>query len=92
MKIDSITTNRIYTNSMKIQQKPVAETKDAANVDKLELSKEAVAFSAALKAAKQAMETSEPGRLQKLNQIKQQIENGTYTVSGEDIADKMLNR
>ncbi len=92
MKIDSISTNRIYTNLIKIQEKPQISYNHTTGSDRVEFSKEAVTYTTALKAAKQAMETTDADRLRKINTIKQQIESGTYNVSGEDIAEKILGR
>ncbi len=92
MKIDSITPKEIYGAYSKVQGKHAAKPAETSKTDRVELSDEAVAFSEALKAAKQALETNDADRIKKINEIKQRIDNGSYSVSGEDIAEKMLNR
>lgn len=55
--------------------------------DNFDVSDEARVFQSALKAASSAPEIRED----KVNAIKQQIEKGTYNVSAEDVAEKMLS-
>lgn len=54
--------------------------------DKLEISAEAKHFQTALKAAKQSPDV----RADKVDKIKAQIASGTYNVSAEEVAKKMM--
>ncbi len=92
MKIDSITPKKIYGTFSKVQEKPEVTAKKTSASDRVELSKEAVTFSAAMKAAKQSMGTNDVDKAKRIETITKQIKDGSYNVSGEDIAEKMLDR
>ncbi len=92
MKIDLITPKELYGVYSKAPGKPEVASKKSMETDRVELSEDAIAFSAALKAAKQAMETNDADRIKRINEIKQQIDNGSYDISGESIAEKILER
>jgi len=55
--------------------------------DEMKVSGEAQMFSKILQAAKKAPEVRE----EKVNSLKNQIEKGDYQVSGDKVADRMLN-
>jgi len=91
MKINSITPKDLYgVYNNKPQGKPAVTSKESKQTDRVELSEDAIAFSAAMKAAKESMETPDINRSKRIDSIKKQIDAGTYSVSGEKIAEKML--
>lgn len=75
---------------MKSYSKNVAEVKKKENVnlspDKIEISNEAREYQVAMQAFKQLPDVRED----KVNDIKEQIRNGSYRPSSEDIAKKLL--
>ncbi len=81
-------------NTAQVQQKPEQqqEGRDAAvksqtpQRDRVELS----SGSRLLQKVNSAMRAEEPGRAEKVNMLKEQIQNGTYEVKPEKIADSML--
>ncbi len=85
-------------NSPQIQQVMKAYGKTAGKVkktagpkmekDKIEISDKARDFQVAMQAAKGTSEV----RAAKVKEIKEQIANGTYKPSAEDVADKILGR
>lgn len=85
MKINQIQQiAEVYGATSKRQVK--AQDVKAGAKDKLEISETARHFQTALKAAKASPEI----RTEKVNQIKAQIDAGTYKVSAEDVAKKMM--
>lgn len=82
-------------NTAQVQQKPEQQQggRDAAvknsqtpQRDRVELS----SGSRLLQKVNSAMRAEEPGRAEKVNMLKEQIQNGTYEVKPEEIADSML--
>ncbi len=55
--------------------------------DRVELS----AGSRLLQKVNSAMRAEEPGRAEKVNMLKEQVQNGTYEIKPEKIAESMLN-
>ncbi len=49
-------------------------------------------FAKELSIAKNAVDNVPDVRMEKVNSIKQQIKNGTYNVSAEEIADKIISK
>lgn len=89
MKINSISQQihiAKYTRNIKMQD----VQKSVQDKDKVELSDSAVSFAAAMKNASGTNITRSASELDEMQQIKQQIKEGTFDVSGKDIADKML--
>jgi anti-sigma28 factor (negative regulator of flagellin synthesis) len=91
MRIDSISPKELLSQYSRVREKTEIET-PAPSADKAELTSEAKTFSAAFKAAVEAMETQPPEREQHLAQIAQKIADGTYYVSGEDVARKIFGK
>lgn len=58
--------------------------------DKAELSDEAISFSKAFSAAKSAAGIEDSDKADRIAQIKQQLQAGTYKVSSEDVAESIL--
>ncbi|HZG15362.1 MAG TPA: flagellar biosynthesis anti-sigma factor FlgM [Candidatus Bathyarchaeia archaeon] len=72
-----------YNKTNKAQA--VSDTKVKMGKDEVQISNEA------LELLKQVEATEEPVRKDKVNELKQQIENGTYHVSSDKIAEKFLS-
>ena len=64
------------------------KTKNTNSADSLEISSKAKDFQTALQAAK----ASEDVRSKKVEEIKKQMEEGTYQVSNKEVADKLVER
>lgn len=58
--------------------------------DKVELSDNAVAFASAMKAARSIDTGRSANELAEIEEITRQVRNGTFNVSGREIAGKML--
>lgn len=91
MRIDSIPPkellNRyVHVREMDFEESPVAST------DEAELTSEAKTFSAALKAARETVETQTPERARRMEEIAKQLADGTYYVPGEKVAEKILEK
>lgn len=67
-------------------RKVAPKTQQAGKKDQLEISAQAKHFQTALKAAKEAPDI----RTEKVAKIKEQIDSGTYNVSAEAVAKKMM--
>jgi len=91
MRINSIPPKELYYQYVTVREKPAAVQPYQAT-DKVELTSEAKTFSAAFKAAKEAMETRSPAELNRIEQVKQQVRDATYSVSGFSVAEKMLGK
>lgn len=61
-------------------------------VDKAELTSEAKTFSALLKTAKEDIEVRTPADTQRINEISSQVKSGMYSVSGIEVAEKILGK
>jgi len=90
MKINPITNPNILRSYQ--ATKPVKEeTKVATGRDQVTFSKEALSFSKALTEAKEELEFRTPEEKAHIANLKEAVNNGTYKVSSEDIADKILS-
>lgn len=94
MKIDGIQPHHIYKSfsqkekEEKTSQQPSAET---GNSDRVEISEEASERNEAMQMAKKINTPSaDSGRAERLAAIKKQVEDGTYQVSPEKVAGKIL--
>ena len=90
MKISEI--NNEFLEQYKINNKPNSGTKEEVR-DNVAF-KEKVSLSSTsrdVKLAKKAIENSPDIRKERVQRLKEQIKQGTYNVSGEKIAEKMLN-
>lgn len=70
------------------QAKSVTKTRKSYQADKLELSKTGKEFQLASKAVANKPDIRED----KVNEIKQRLATGTYTVSADEVAEKMVNQ
>lgn len=85
MKVNQIQQIAEIYGATSTRKMPAQSTK-ASEKDKLEISAEAKHFQTALKAAKDSPDI----RTDKVERIKAQIESGTYNVSAEEVAKKMM--
>lgn len=85
MKINQIQQISELYGATSTRKMPSKNTKVGAK-DKLEISETAKHFQTALKAAKESPDI----RTEKVDKIKAQIESGTYNVSSEEVAKKMM--
>ena len=91
MRINSIPPQNLYCQYIYVKDKAADPPKYTSGTDKVELTKEAKSFSAALKAVKESIDTQNLSETKKIEKIKQQITDGTYNVSGYKVAEKMLD-
>ncbi len=59
-------------------------------IDRVDLSQEAQIFTEAFSAVKKSMQETLPGQELRVNQIMEQMRNGTYEVEVKDICNKLL--
>lgn len=86
MRIDAYNqVNQIYKSENKMKTNKVSK---ASKRDGYEIS----SFGKAYQAARQAMNSVPDIREDKVAQIKEKIDNGTYEVSGEEFAEKIISR
>lgn len=84
MRIDAYNQiSQVYKTNGKVKTQKAASTTRS---DKVEISE----FGKVLQTAKQAVKNSSDIREDKVADIKSRIDNGTYEVSGESFADKLL--
>ena len=89
MRINSIPPKELLTQYVHVRDRLIMET-PASSVDKTELTDDAKTFSTALKTVKESLETRTPEETAHLNQIAAQVKNGTYTVPGYKVAEKIM--
>lgn len=87
MKIANIGNIQSMMNVYKNQGLKTNESKSASRMDEVQISSEALDFQTVLNAAKNIPDI----RQDKVNELKQQIDSGTYRVDAHKIAEKMLN-
>lgn len=87
MRIDAYNAvNQIYQTNAVSKSKSVSKV-ESAN-DKFEISSEAKTYQTAKSAVSEASDVRED----KIAEIKARMEAGTYCISSEDVAEKMLNQ
>lgn len=85
MRINNVSSNvYVYGQSRERQNPSVKEVQHSK--DKIDISARGAEFQYALKAAKEARDF----RPEKVAPIKEQVKNGTYNVSADNIAEKMI--
>lgn len=86
MRIDAYNqVNQIYKTDNKVKTKQVSKT---SKKDEVEIS----SFGRAYQSARQAVSSAPDVREDKIAEIKERIDNGTYEVSGEKFAEKILSK
>ena len=91
MRIDSIPPKELLNRYIHVRERAVVET-PVSGTDEAQLTSEAKTFSAALKAAKEAIETRSPEEIRHIQEVAKQINEGTYSVPGIDVAAKILGK
>jgi anti-sigma28 factor (negative regulator of flagellin synthesis) len=91
VRINSIPPKELLTQYLHNRERLAMQT-PLSGVDKTELTDGAKVFSTALKAVKESLETRAPEETARLNQIAAQVKNGTYTVPGFKVAEKIMGR
>ena len=86
MRIDAY--NKINQMQSMSKINKVSSKKSVSQTDKLELSQAGKDY----QVAKQAVSNASDIRQDKVEDIKQRLANGTYNVSDEDLADKLLEK
>ena len=91
MRIDSVNQQLMIKKYMSGARIKEDQSKSAPAKDKVELSDSAVAFASAMKTARGVELTRSAEELKEIEEITQQVREGTFNISGRDIADKMLD-
>jgi anti-sigma28 factor (negative regulator of flagellin synthesis) len=86
VRINSIPPKELLTQYVHVRERLTVQA-PASGVDKTELTEGAKTFSTALK---ESLETRTPDETARLNQIAAQVKNGTYTVPGYKVAEKIM--
>lgn len=92
MRINSIPPKELYYQYVHVKDKGAPVVSQNLTADKVELTSDAKMFSAALKAAKDTIDVRSPEQSNRIEEIRQQINNGTYSVSGYKVAEKILGK
>jgi flagellar biosynthesis anti-sigma factor FlgM len=92
MKIHSIQPQGAIDKYIKTQNKPAVQNERKQDVDKVELNEDAKVFSSCLKAVKESIHVDAAKKEERIAQIRKELENGTYSVSGQDVARKILGK
>jgi anti-sigma28 factor (negative regulator of flagellin synthesis) len=87
MRIESIPPNELLNRYSKIRGKVPDEV---TITDEAQFTSEAKTFSTALKAAKTSLETRTPEQQARIDQVAQQVKDGTYSVPARKVAEKIL--
>jgi len=92
MKINPIINPNIARSYQANSSRGVASPqKPNAGRDEVTFSAEALNFKKSLQEAREAVETRTPEEKGRIDAIKVAVQNGTYNVSSEDIADRILS-
>lgn len=86
MRIDAY--NQISQMYQSTKVRPVKGVKKAANTDVFEVSQAGKDYQTATQAVKEAADIRED----KVNRIKEALASGTYNVTGEEFAERMVSR
>ena len=92
MRINSIPPKELLYQYVYVKDKPISPVQPPAVTDKVELTDEAKTFSAALRAARDAMDVRSPAETNRIETVRQQIKDQTYSVPGSLVAGKMLGK
>jgi anti-sigma28 factor (negative regulator of flagellin synthesis) len=89
MRIESIPPKELLSRYIRVRER-AEEPINTSATDEAQLTDEAKTFSAAMKAAKECFEASSPEREARIQEVARQIEEGTYSVPGQKVAEKIL--
>ncbi len=90
MKINRVPSSKLIGQYVNVKGPAKSESSSSQKSDKVELTQKSQTFSAALKEARSAFSSRSTQELARLQEVKQQVADGTYSVKGEDVAAKML--
>ncbi|MDL2220636.1 flagellar biosynthesis anti-sigma factor FlgM [Eubacteriales bacterium OttesenSCG-928-N14] len=91
MKVSGIYSPELLQKYVHVKGKGSVQAGAQLGSDTVEISDDALTFANALKAAKEVMNGKRTsGEVMHLNEVKEQVQNGTYNVPGYRIAQKML--
>lgn len=88
MRIESIPPNELLSRYSRIKGKTSGD--DITVTDETQLTEDAKTFSTALKAAKASLELRSPEQQARIDKVAQQVKDGTYSVPGRKVAEKIL--
>jgi anti-sigma28 factor (negative regulator of flagellin synthesis) len=91
MRIDSVSPKDLLLQFGRVRGKAEMGS-PASSMDKAELTSEAKTFSTAFKAAREALESQAPERQRHVEEVAKKIADGTYSISGEEVARKIFGR
>ncbi len=91
MRIDSIPPKELLSKYIHVREKMAEPVKTSA-ADEAQLTQEAKTFSAALKAAKESLETRSPVEAARIAEVARQVKEGTYSVPSIKVAEKILGK
>lgn len=86
MRINNVSSNVYVYGQSRERQNPSVKEVQQHSKDKIDISARGAEFQYALRAAKEARDF----RTEKVAPIKEQVKNGTYDVSADKIAEKMI--
>ena len=89
MRINSIPPKELMTQYVHVRER-FAVQDSSSGIDKTELTDGAKTFSTALKTVRESLESRTPEETAHLNQVAAQVKNGTYTVPGFKVAEKIM--
>lgn len=89
MKINSVTPSEMLYQYVSVRDKQAASRNAPVAADKVEITGDAKTFSAALKKAKEQMDAGMVNQT-RIEELRQQIADGTYHVPGYMVAGKIL--
>lgn len=91
MRIDSIPPKELLSKYIHVRER-MAEPVRTSSADEAQLTAEAKTFSVALKATKDSLEVRTPAEAAHIAEVARQIREGTYSVPGIKVAEKILGK
>lgn len=92
MKINSIPQKDMYYKYVHVRRGGATTGASGTHTDRVELTSDARTFAATLKNARAALDGSSGTPQGRLDELREQIANQSYSISGEDVAAKILGR
>lgn len=90
MKINRIPSSNVINQYIHLRENTPVNNKPSQSTDMVELTKDSKTFSAALKQAKASISVRTPKETEHINEVASQVKEGSYAVTGEEVAAKML--
>lgn len=91
MRINSIPPKELLSQYIHVREVAAVES-PVSSTDQAELTSEAKTFSAALKAAREAIETRTPEEQSRIEEVAKKIADGAYSVPGDTVAQKIFGK